>query len=342
MTTPPTTQPTPNLLSRSIWLALSIFTSAPIAILYGLGTRILFGGVPGIKPPDEIAQPLSALSVAFMFLVPLAIGVLTVAFAPAEWRTSIWYALLMPLLNCMLWSVVVALLLWEAAICVLMALPIVLPLAIFGGLVMWAIFKVWHNMRGQVSAVALFVLLPYLVAPIESHFPVQNSIHQVESTIIIHAAPAVIWRNIVRVPEIQPEERDFRWFHVLGVPWPVEATLEHDGAGALRAARYDNGLHWNGPVLDWQPNRTVAFAIHIQDIAALPAPYNSIGPDFNFIDARYIIEPLSNGDVRLHLVSENRLTTRFNDYGTLWTSFIIDDIQSHIMHVIKLRAEAGR
>jgi hypothetical protein len=342
MTTQPSTQSPSSTLVRLFWLALSIFTSAPIAILYGLGTRILFGGIPGIKLPDAIAEPIGALSVAFLFLVPLAIGVLTVAFAPAEWRTSIWYAIAMPLLNCMLWSTVVAFLLWEAAVCVIMALPIVLPLAVVGGLIMWTVFKVMHNMRGQVSAVALIVILPYILGPIESRFPVENSIHSVESTVIIHASPDVVWRNIVRVPAIQPSERDFRIFHLVGVPWPVEATLTHDSASGLRAARYDNGLRWSGPVIDWQPNQTVAFEIHIQDSALLPGPYNGFGHAFDFQDARYTLEPLANGDIRLHLMSHNTLTTRFNAYGSFWTSFFVNDIQEHILHVIKLRAEAGQ
>src|SRR5262245_29375163 len=106
MSTQPSTS-SPNLIVRGLWLFLSIFSSAPIAILYGLGTLVVFGGIPGVNLPESIKGPVSALSAAFLFLVPLAIGILTVAFAPGEWRTSLAYALAMPLLNCMLWSAVV-------------------------------------------------------------------------------------------------------------------------------------------------------------------------------------------------------------------------------------------
>ncbi len=333
--------PSSNTFTKVIWLCLSIFTSAPIAVGYGLLLRLLIG-IPGFDLPPEWRSPLGALSAAFLFLVPLAIGGLTVAFAPAEWRTSPLYAVGMPLVNCCLWAGVVLALNWEVFICILMALPLILPLAIVGGLLTWLVFKVLGALRTRTYAVAIFVILPYLLAPIESRFPLQDSFQTVETIATIHAAPAAVWRNVIRVPEIQPGERDFRLFHVMGAPWPMEATLAQEGLGGLRAARYENGLRWAGPVTVWQPDQTVSFDIHILDPETLPPPYTGLGKALDFQKATFMIEPLAEGGVRLHLMSNHRLTTRFNDYGGLWTRFFVNDIQGHILQVIKLRAEAGK
>ena len=332
-----------NTLVRGFWLFLSVFTSAPIAIGYGVLLRaIMGGGLFGYTLPADIRDVLGTLTAAFMLLGPFAIGVLTVAFAPSEWRQSIVYALVMSLINCTLWVLVVLILNLEVAICLAMALPIILPLAILGGLSMWVVFRVWHGLRGQLSAVAVFVLLPYLIAPIESRLPIEDSFHTVETVLVIKADPQTIWQTMIRVPAIQPSERDFRLFHALGMPWPVEAVLDRDGLGGVRFAKYEGGLQLQEPITAWQPNQTFSFDIVVVEPERLPPPYNGLGgPAFAPLNATFILEPLGPGQTRVRLISQHRLTTRFNAYGGLWTEFFMADIQNHILHVIQVRAEAG-
>jgi hypothetical protein len=340
---PTNSEVTQKRIIRIAWLALSIFSSAPIALLYGIFTRLVFGKIPGMELPAVLTEPLSTLSYAFLFLVPLAMGALTVAFAPPEWRTSLIYAIIVPLLNCTIWVIIVMVLTLEIFVCLAMALPLVIPVSVVGGVIMCIIFKVWRNTRKPVSAVAIFVILPYLIAPIESQFPVQDSFHTVETVTIIHADPATVWRNIIRVPQIQPEERDFRLYRFFNLPWPMEAMLDQDGLGGVRFAQYDNGMTFNEPITDWQVNETFSFDIDINDHMNLPMPYNEIGgPMFDTISGTFIIEPMDDGNVRLRLISQHRLTTRFNAYGGLWTEWLMADLQNHILHVIKLRAEAGK
>jgi hypothetical protein len=286
----------------------------------------------------------STLSVAFLFLVPLGMGALTVALAPPMWRNSWWYASLMPIINVAAWTFVVAVVLWlEVFVCVIMALPIVLVAGLIGGVVMLLILKGVRGRRGRAAVVTFFVGLPYLVAPIEALWPVADSFHMVETSVVINAPPEVIWRNIVRVPAIQPAERDFRWFNTLGFPWPVEAQLDFDGPGGQRYARYSNGLTFEEPITDWQPGHTYAFDIHPFNVAQLQAPFNQIGgPAFTPLNARYVLEPLSDGRVNVRLISTHRLTTRFNAYGGWWTEWLMADLQHHILHVIQIRAEARR
>ena len=70
-------------------IALSAFVGVPIALLYALLVRLTFAA-------DEFSLFLGTMTCGFLFLVPLAIGALTVRLAPIELRRSLAYAIVTP------------------------------------------------------------------------------------------------------------------------------------------------------------------------------------------------------------------------------------------------------
>jgi hypothetical protein len=60
---------------------------------------------------------------------------------------------------------------------------------------------------------------------------------------------------------------------------------------------------------------------------------------FDVLDGTYELEPLADGSTRLKLKSHQRISTHFNFYARLWTDFIMSDLQSAIMDVIRRRCE---
>jgi hypothetical protein len=63
------------------------------------------------------------------------------------------------------------------------------------------------------------------------------------------------------------------------------------------------------------------------------------GGPFDVMDGTYRIEPLENGQILLHLSSTQRITTHINSYGSLWTMYIMTDLQNNILEIIKARCE---
>jgi hypothetical protein len=81
-------------------------------------------------------------------------------------------------------------------------------------------------------------------------------------------------------------------------------------------------------------------------IAAQPAPSTALdehvavgGAYFDVLDGTYEVEPLADGSTLLKLKSHQRLSTHFNFYARLLTDFIMSDLQSAIMDVIRKRCE---
>ena len=319
---------------------ISIAVGVLAAVVYGILARLAFGG-------DTTNGALGTLTIGFLCLVPLGLGALTVFSASTEQRLSWLYAAFMPLLACAIFVVLVAIFSWEAWICVIMASPILGVASIIGGTLMCLLFTLKDRLGGpQVNAIlALLLLAPYFLTPLENRFPAPDLIRRLESTIEVNADAATVWRNIIRLLPISESEHPFGLFHLAGLPRPREAMLTHAGLGGARYGQWEQGLAFVGTITDWKPDSgfTVRLTADTHAVQASPLPLKEIGgPHFDILDDTYTIESLPNGTVRLHLFSTYRLTTRFNAYGSLWTDFFLRDIQRHILQIVKGRAEAGQ
>jgi len=316
---------------------LSLFSGSVLALLYGLWARVTFQ-----SPWKDVWDfALGTITLGFCFGVPLAIGALTVFFAPKQYRGSWLYALFMPWVPCLLLGAAVLLFGLEFIICVVMALPIFFTLASFGGLAMLAILKSIENKAAQNTMLGLILVLPYLIVPAEKQLPPPDSIRTVETHIEIQADPATVWRNVVTVPEISEAEQRFSLFHLLGLPRPIEATLSHEGIGGIRSARFEEGLAFVETINQWEEQRAIRFQIKVTPSASVKPPLTQIGGKYlDVFEGGFRIEPIDNDRAILHLSSQHRLSTTFNFYGGLWTDWVMRDLQNYILGVIRARCEA--
>ena len=304
---------------------------------YGLTARLVFDQ-PG---PSLLGKAFAAMSVAFLFLVPLALGALTVHFAAPEgrWRWLTW--LLLPWAACLLFLAAVASLALEGLICIVMAAPIFLFLASFGGLVVGLLQRERDGARSGLTVTAL-ALLPFLTSPLEQRTAAPDERRRVETAVRIHASSEAVWRNVVRVPLIGRDELPWSAFDAMGIPLPVEATLDREGSGALRTARFEGGLVFREIVTEWEAGRILAFDIAVDRNTLSPRLLDrhvAVGGEyFDVLHGWFVLEPTGDGVV-LRLVSVHRLSTRLNAYAGLWTDAIMADLQHRICDVIRRRAE---
>ena len=312
----------------------ALLVAVPAALAYGVLARLIF-------QQPALRDLLGLVTIGFTCLAPLVVGALVVLLAPRRYRTSIKYALLMPVGVASLFLIIVGLFTQELLICLLMAAPFVLALAVVGGLLV----SLWWRRRpvpdsGSNVMVLLLLLSPYLFTPLENQLPTQRNYYIVETAIVIEASPEVVWENIIRVPEIQPAERRFSAFHLLGVPQPLEAHLLSEGVGGERSGRFAGGLLFAERITVWEPQRQIRFEIEPHHLATPRPPLDQIGgPYYDIQAAAYTIEPLPDGSVRLYLSGDYSLRTHFNGYGRLWMDFAMRDFQNYVLSVVKTRSE---
>lgn len=316
-------------------IALSAFVGVPIALLYALLVRLTFAA-------KEFSPFLATMTCSFLFLVPPAIGALTVRLAPQEYRRSIPYALFMPWISITIVSIGSIAFALEAAICILMALPIFLVLSSAGGY----LFLLGNRDKDksptrQNTMLGIILLAPYLFSPFEMKLPISTSYNIVESQVTINAPANIVWANIIAIPYISPNEQGFSIFHVFGVPKLLETSaLTRAGIGGLRTTLFDNGLAFTETVTHWDKNSRINFSISPSDQTTAPAPFSMIGKKyFAVTEMNYWIKPINQDTVILHITSQHQLTTHLNSYAGIWTDFMLSSLQNYVLQMIKTRAE---
>ncbi len=304
-------------------------------VIYGLTVRLAFGA-------DSNANTawFNTLTWAFLTFVPLTLGALTIYFSPKAKRDGVSSAFFLPWITSVVFLGVASVLALEASLCIWMASPFFFLVSGLGGVLMRFILRV-RNSKSAGYILTLLMISPFLTSPLEARLSRPDMYRIVENHIVIRASPEIIWDEIVRVAPIQPQERRLTFFQLLGIPQPVEATMDVDSAGGLRHSTYENGMAFNERVLVWQPLELLRFEIVPDPYANLPLPFNEInGAYFAMVDGIYRIAPQPDGSVILQLASTHRLSTSFNAYGGLWTDMILSDLQQYILEIIKGRAEA--
>jgi uncharacterized membrane protein YhaH (DUF805 family) len=277
--------------------------------------------------------------VALFFGTPFAVGALT-AFLfnrryPASGRetvevTTMTFALL---------AGTMFLLGTEGAVCLLMALPLVLIVGLMGGVLGRAV-----ALRGQQSiAPALFALLTLpTAAGLEPAGG--RTLHEVRSSVEVDASPEQVWRHVIAFDSI-PEPRDlvFR----LGVAYPRYATLDGAGVGAVRHCVFSTGAFVE-PITAWEPGRRLAF-----DVARSPAPlrelslYAGVSPPHldGYMASRrgeFRLVPLPGGRTRLEGSTWYELSLAPEGYWQLFADHLVGRIHRRVLEHIAREAERAR
>ncbi|MCB0164227.1 MAG: hypothetical protein KDI79_08385 [Anaerolineae bacterium] len=318
-------------------ILIPILFSFVMAAGYGLFVRLAFGS-------EQLSTVFGTLSVGFLFVAPVVIGVLTQYFAPAQYRTNWLYAFFAPWAPCFIFSALAVALSWEAWICVVMALPVFFTMSTVGGLLMcWFLTAFDASTKSQTTLAVVLLVLPFMIAPIEGQLPRQDTLRTVHTQIEVEAEPAAVWQQITRVAEITEAEHHFSFFHLAGLPRPQSATLTYDGVGGVRHGQWENGLAFVERISQWQPNESYVMQMEADTraVTGTSLPLQEIGGRyFDVVAGKYAIEPVGDKGVILHFTSTYRLNTRFNFYSSLWTDFFMRDVQMYILEIMKARAEA--
>ena len=227
----------------------------------------------------------------------------------------------------------------DGAICVLMALPLALPLALAGAYVGW-LARRGASRPPRTFALAL-VALP-LAMGAEAKVDRPPAHHAVTTSVIVDAPPEAVWRRVVAFPPLpEPRSLHFR----AGIAYPRSATISGRGVGAVRRCRFSTG-DFVEPITVWDEPRRLAFSVTEQ-----PAPMRELSfwgevhpPHLDgFLRSRrgeFRLIPLPGGRTLLRGTTwyENRMWPA--PYWRLWSDEIIGSIHERVLAHVARWAEA--
>lgn len=282
-----------------------------------------------------------------IFILPFLIGVISSYSSEKAKPRSVFFHIFFPWLPTIV-SVFFALLVnFEGMICLIMGLPIYLVLSSLGGIAVAIWFYVFPENRTNLLALFGILSLPLVTGYFETHWKLPNEIRFVETQITIESTPEKIWKNVIRIPELEKTEDGF--FYSMGFPRPVEATLSKEGIGGIREAKFEKGLFFYETITEWNSHHRLKFEIqadpNLTPLTTLDPHVVPGGIYFDALQGEYELEYNKNikydqnQAIVLHLRSKYRLSTHFNFYASLWGDFLMRDIQNSILRILKRRIE---
>jgi uncharacterized membrane protein YhaH (DUF805 family) len=230
----------------------------------------------------------------------------------------------------------------EGIICVLMAAPIAMLLALLGGLIGFAI-QAHHwgaNHRPAMLSVILFLLPSAFVGEHAAKLKAPELV--VHSAVEINAPPEAVWHQVIAFSEIPPpHELLFR----AGVAYPIRAEISGSGVGATRLCIFSTGP-FEEPITVWDEPRLLKFTV-----SKNPAPLNELSPYKNiqaphlhgyFIShgGQFVLTALPGGRTRLEGTTWYQHNMWPATYWSWWSNYVIHRIHVRVLNHIRDRAEA--
>jgi hypothetical protein len=228
-------------------------------------------------------------------------------------------------------SIGILIIVWavEGLICLVMALPVAVPLMTAGSLCGWALTRYLRMQRNAIAIVVIFFLAMPFAMSFETSDKSQPTLHQVVSTVEIDAPIGTVWKNVIEFPQIDTAPEGIL---NLGFAYPINAKIEGAGVGAIRYCNFNTGPFVE-PITAWQEPTLLAF-----DVKEQPAPMTELSPYENLHAAHFEYIRSRKGQFRLYEKDGKTVV----EGTTYYTHDIAPDIywklySDEIIHQIHLR-----
>jgi uncharacterized membrane protein YhaH (DUF805 family) len=228
----------------------------------------------------------------------------------------------------------------EGIVCIAMAAPIGITLAVMGSAFGWKTAQLrWEARGGEYLAIGLVAALASQMG-LDSLAP-PPPIHRVHTEIEVGASPDRVWNGVVHFPPI-PVTDD--WVFRAGIASPLRAEIDGTGVGATRRCVFTTGTFVE-PIEVWDPPRVLAFGVTEQPPTLEEwNPFGEIHPphlEGTFVSERgeFRMTALPGGRTLLEGTTwyRNRMWPTF--YWSLWSDAIVHRIHLRVLRHVKRLAE---
>ncbi len=230
----------------------------------------------------------------------------------------------------------------EGLICIAMAVPLAVPLALIGGLAGHAAQPArWRQGSAQVACAAVLAL-PVMIG-VERFHGEEAPLLEVKSALEVNAPPAKVWRHVVTFSELDPPTE---WYFRAGIAYPLRAEIQGVGPGAIRRCVFTTGPFVE-PIEVWDEPRLLRFGVTSNPAPMQEwTPYREIHPPHlkGFLVSergQFLLTELPGGRTRLEGTTWYRHNMWPVAYWQAWSDEIIHRIHLRVLRHVRALAEAG-
>ena len=229
----------------------------------------------------------------------------------------------------------------EGVICLAMALPLAVVLALFGATMGFVLQRRPTFSPNTLRVVSVgFLLMPGLIL-LEYSLGETPPLYAVKTSVVIKSDPKTVWTHVVSFSELpRPTEAMFK----TGIAYPIRADIRGQGVGAVRHCVFSTGPFVE-PITVWDEPRLLQFDVTEQPRAMEELSlYSDLRPPHveNYLISRkgqFELKPLPDGTTLLEGTTwyQNRFWPA--PYWHLWSDYIIHNIHKRVLLHIKTLAE---
>ncbi len=223
----------------------------------------------------------------------------------------------------------------EGALCIVMSLPIVLPLGCLGA---WTGFRLQQwDPKPQQGAAMLILPLAAFAWDVEA----PPTLFHVTTEVLVHAPPEQVWKHVISFPRL-PEKRE--WIFRTGLAYPTEARIKGTGRGAVRFCEFSTGTFVE-PITIWNEPRLLRFRVtHNPAPLAEWSPWHEISPQHlhGYLvseQGQFQLTPLADGNTLLAGTTWYRHSLWPERYWRWWSDGIIHRIHLRVLNHVRALAE---
>jgi uncharacterized protein YndB with AHSA1/START domain len=294
-----------------------------VIVPYGLVRlyAVAFGNMPGGG-----FTSVSGFNQSLTVLFPMVQGfALAMALGPKKYRGAVIVLLVLALASIEL--VGAWIFLREGVICLIILLPLILALMLFGAVLGRLL------MRGAARRAVNVSLIPLIVLGVfaEALGPRPDYTSAVTDSITVNAPAEYVWRYVLEYPENRaPPEY---WLWRIGLPQPIQSTVEAARVGATRVCMFDNGIAFEERITELQPDRLMVFEVTKQ-----PDDPEVTG-HFRFDRGQIQLTQNADGSTTVSATSWYHLYVRPAVYFDWWTAEITRQVHFRVLNHMKALAE---
>jgi hypothetical protein len=300
---------------------------------------IVISTIAGVLMIVISVQWLKQYGVGLFFFVPFAIGAVGSYIVNRGRDVTMGQTAQVTFATLFLGSIVAVALAREGLICIIMAMPLLISVALLGAALGRSIAR--NRDEGHLPAVVTLMVLPVAILLEPAHVTGRMR-HEVRSAMVIDAPADRIWPHIVAFrPIAEPTDLLSR----AGVAYPRYVRIEGAGVGAIRYCVFSTGTFVE-QVTVWEPGRRLTF-----DVMASPpplrelSPYRDVHPPHldGYLRSRrgeFRLVPLPGGRTRLEGSSWYELEMAPEGYWQLFSDLLIRRIHRRVFDHITSEVDA--
>ena len=303
-----------------------------VALIGSIGALITYVGV----------QRLGTYGWGVFVALPFCFGLLSVLIYSCHERRTLKSCLAVSMISVGIVGLALFAFAIEGLICIVMALPLAIPLALLGGTV--GFFAQRHQAipRQATSTMLLLVFLPLGMMTSETIIPSEPQRTSVRTTLRINAPAEQVWKNLIAFPDIgQPTVSLFR----LGVSYPIRAAIHGQGVGAIRECLFSTGTFVER-IDAWEERKHFGFTVlsgpeGMRELSPYDIHPRHLHGYFVPESAEFRLISNPDGSTQLEGISWYRNSMWPSAYWRLWSDAILHQVHMRVFEHVKVLSEGA-